>query len=78
MYTYVGKKSAALDEKVRSSITINALVEQADYANIQRVGENFWRTAEEVDEIMAEGNSAGINLQKLPDNVVAEITKRVE
>ncbi len=70
--------AAASDDAVRNSSTINALIEQADYASIQRVGEKFWKPVAAFGKVMANGNEDGTDLQELLDQMVKEVTMTVE
>ena len=57
-----------------SSPALTAVVAQSEYANLQRVGGNFWASAETLGSICVNGNPDGTDLQTLLDNCVAGIT----
>ena len=64
-------------EAVQSAPAIAALAEQSDYATLQRVGANYWSSAESLGEILASGNTQGKSTQQLVDDAVAGITAPV-
>lgn len=70
-------KNAAASDAVAASPAIKALIEQSDYANLQRVGGNYWDPVQTFGEIMANGNPDGEDLQTLLDNTVEGVTAPV-
>ena len=66
--------NAAAAKEVQEVPAINALIQQSQYANLQRVGNNYWAPFEPFGNTVAEGNPEGIKLQELMDNLVAGIT----
>lgn len=64
-------------EAVQSAPAIAALAEQSDYATLQRVGANYWSSAESLGEILASGDTQGKTTQQLVDDAVAGITAPV-
>mgnify|MGYP006954380611 CR=1 FL=1 len=59
-------------------IAIAAIVAQAPYADVQRVGQKFWDAAAALGKIVVNGNPDGTDLQTLLDNCVAGITAPAE
>lgn len=68
---------AASTDDVKASPAINALIAQSDYANLQRVGANFWDNVETFAANMVDGNSKGTDLQTMLDNMVEGVTAEV-
>ena len=68
---------AASSDAVKQSVAINALIEQSDYATLQRVGANYWDPVATFGAIMVDGNSDNQDLQTLLDNTVAGVTADV-
>ena len=64
-------------EAVQSAPAIAALAEQSDYATLQRVGANYWSSAESLGEILASGDTQGKTTQQLVEDAVAGITAPV-
>ena len=60
-----------------SSPALTAVVDQSEYANLQRVGGNFWASAETLGSICVNGNPDGKDTQTLVDDAVAGITAPV-
>ena len=60
--------------EVQSEPAIAAIVAQAPYADVQRVGSKYWDAAAALGKIIVSGNPDGANLQTLLDNCVAGIT----
>lgn len=60
-----------------SSPALTAVVEQSEYASLQRVGSNYWASAETLGQICVNGNSDGKDTQALVDDAVAGITAPV-
>lgn len=67
---------AADSDTVQTNPAIAALASQAQYATIQRVGDNYWDPAKTLGAILVEGNADGTDLQKLLDNAVDGITAK--
>ena len=65
---------ALASEVVKAEPAIAAIVAQAPYADVQRVGSKFWDTAAALGKIIVNGNPDGTDLQTLLDNCVAGIT----
>ena len=64
-------------EAVQSAPAIAALAAQSDYATLQRVGANYWSSAQSLGEILASGDTQGKTTQQLVDDAVAGITAPV-
>ncbi len=60
-----------------SSPALTAVVEQSEYATLQRVGGNYWASAETLGSICVNGNPDGKDTQALVDDAVAGITAPV-
>lgn len=60
-----------------SSPALTAVVAQSEYANLQRVGGNFWASAETLGSICVNGNPDGKDPQALIDDAVAGFTAPV-
>ena len=60
--------------EVQSEPAIAAIVAQAPYADVQRVGSKYWDAAAALGKIIVSGNPDGADLQTLLDNCVAGIT----
>ena len=60
-----------------SSPALTAVVDQSEYANLQRVGGNYWASAETLGQICVNGNPDGKDTQALVDDAVAGITAPV-
>ncbi len=69
--------AAASSDAVKESVAINALIEQSDYATLQRVGANYWDPVATFGAIMVDGNSDNQDLQTLLDNTVDGVTADV-
>lgn len=69
---------AAASEEIQASPAIAALAEQAQFATVQRVGDNYWAPAETFGAIMKAGNMDGTDLQQLLDSCVQGITAPAE
>ena len=60
-----------------SSPALTAVVAQSEYANLQRVGGNYWASAETLGQICVNGNPDGKDPQTLIEDAVAGITAPV-
>ena len=70
-------KAAAADDAVKKVPAIMAVMDQAQYGKLQRVGIPYWDAATEFGEKMAAGNPDNTDLQEIMDNLVAGITQSV-
>lgn len=66
--------NAALSEEVVKSPAIQALIQQSEFAKLQRVGANYWDTVAEYGQALAKGNVNPNKLQSLLDTLVEGIT----
>ena len=66
--------NASDSSEVKASPAINAIIEQSQYAKLQRIGGNYWEPMERFGEIMASGNPDNKNLQEVMDDLVKKIT----
>jgi len=64
---------AASSEEIANAPALAALSEQSEYADLQRVGDNFWAPAATLGQSLVEGNYTDI--QQLLDDAVAGITQ---
>lgn len=69
-------KKAAASAGVQSSPAIAALLQQSEFAQLQRVGGNLWDPVARFAQNMAAGNPTGEDLQKQLDKMVKDITAR--
>ena len=67
-------KKAAESDEVNKVPAIQAVVEQAEFGVLQRVGNNFWAPMTNFGNIMAKGNPSRTDLQEIMDTMVAGIT----
>lgn len=70
--------NAAASEEVQKNVAIAAFSMQQAWAEVQRVGANFWTPTETFGQILQDGNSDGTDLQTLLDNMVAGVTAPVQ
>ena len=70
-------KAAAADDAVKKVPAIMAVMDQAQYGKLQRVGNSYWDAATEFGEKMAAGNPDNTDLQEIMYNLVAGITQSV-
>ena len=66
--------SAARSEEINQSVAITALLEQAEFGDIQRVGELYWDAAIELGQRVLKGDLEGMTDQQLLDRAVQQIT----
>ena len=66
--------AALASTEVQNEPAIAAIIAQAPYADVQRVGSKYWDAAASLGKIIASGNPSGAELQTLLDNAVAGIT----
>ncbi len=64
---------SASSEEIASAPALAALAEQSEYADLQRVGDNYWSPAATLGESIVEGNYT--DAQTLLDDAVAGITQ---
>ena len=67
--------NAAASEQVKKVPAIQAVIDQAQYGKLQRVGNSFWDAATEYGNLMATGNTAGVDPQEVMDTLVSGITQ---
>ncbi|MDE6906257.1 MAG: extracellular solute-binding protein [Lachnospiraceae bacterium] len=67
-------KNVASSELVGSIPAIQAVIAQAEYGKLQRVGNSYWNPFMDFGEMMAAGNLKGMELQEVMDMLVAGIT----
>lgn len=70
-------KVVASEEEVNNSPAIKALIEQSEYASLQRVGAKYWEPVANFGKGLAEGSIAASNMQQAMDLMVKEITIKV-
>ena len=69
--------NVAASEAVKNASAIQAVIAQAEYATLQRVGNNYWEAIVTLGTELAAGNPEGTDLQKLMDKTVKAITAPV-
>lgn len=60
------------DEIVKSQ-AVNAILEQSEYSELQRIGGNYWEPVAEFGAMMASGNTGSKPLQEILDDMVTKI-----
>ena len=68
--------AAASSPEVQQSAAIAALLSQAEFSQVQRVGGNIWDPVAEFASSMAQGNPSGASLQAQLDRMVEGVTAR--
>lgn len=66
--------NAADSDAVKNAPAIQAVLEQGEYAVLQRVGNTFWDATSSLGSTLAAGNPEGRDLQELMDTAVEGIT----
>ena len=66
--------NAAAAPEVASSLAIQAVLEQSQFAVPQRVGGNYWDPVEELGEDILAGRVNSSNMQDLLDKMVEKVT----
>lgn len=67
---------AASSESVRNSPIAAAVMEQAEYSQLQRVGERFWKPPAEVAMCIDADNPPGADFQRMLDVMVNKMTAK--
>ena len=67
--------NAAASEEVKKVPAIQAVIDQAQYGKLQRVGNSFWDAATDFGNLMATGNTNGADPQEVMDTLVSGITQ---
>ncbi len=68
-------KNAAASEDVQKVPAIRAVIDQAQYGKLQRVGNNFWDATTDFGNLMATGSTNGAEPQEVMDTLVNGITQ---
>lgn len=66
--------NAAGSDAVSQAPAIQALLQQSEFASLQRVGNNYWGPMQTFGETLAAGNPEGKSLQELLDTMVEGVT----
>lgn len=66
--------NAASSSAVQQSPAIQALIQQSDYASLQRIGGAYWDPVAALGSAMSSGDLGGIALQEYLDQMVEKIT----
>lgn len=66
--------NAAGSDAVSQAPAIQALLQQSEFASLQRVGNNYWGPMQTFGETLAAGNPEGKALQELLDTMVEGVT----
>ena len=69
-------KNAAKADSVKNSSVAAAVMEQAEYSQLQRVGERFWKPPVEVAMCIDADNPPGADFQRMLDVMVNKITAK--
>lgn len=67
-------KNAAASGEMKNVPAIQAVIAQAQYGRLQRVGNSYWTPTYNFGNTMAAGNPTGTDLQELMDTLVSGIT----
>lgn len=67
--------NAAASDVVKQVPAIQAVLSQAEYGRLQRVGNSYWNACSSFGETMAAGNPTNQDLQEIMDTLVAGITQ---
>ena len=65
---------AAESPEIKDAQAIQAVLAQAEYSELQRLGANFWDASTNLGNILAEGHPDRLDLQELLDTTVDQIT----
>lgn len=68
---------AASAEEVKQTPAIKALIEQSQYASLQRVGVKYWEPVAEFGKNIVAGNIGTDSMQQTMDEMVKAITMKV-
>ena len=69
--------NAADSDAVHQAPAIQALLQQSEFASLQRVGNNYWSPIQTFGETLAAGNPEGKTLQELLDVMVEGVTASI-
>lgn len=64
-------------EEVSNSVAISALIQQSEFANLQRVGVHYWDASSKFGKAMVTGELGGKSLQILLNDTVKAITSSI-
>lgn len=67
--------NAADSAEVKASVAIQAVLEQSEFASLQRVGGAYWTPSADIGSAAVAGSTGGKTMQEFMDDKVAEITK---
>ena len=68
---------AASSDAAAQIPAVQAILDQSQYGNLQRVGTKYWDACTDFANIMIAGNPNNISLQELMDTLTAEITASI-
>ena len=60
---------------MKASVAIQAVLQQSEFASLQRVGGEYWEPAGELGSAAITGNTEGYGTQEFLDLIVEGITK---
>ena len=66
--------NAANSSEVSSSVALTAVIQQSEFASLQRIGAAYWEAATELGTAMLSGNTDGLSKQTFLDKIVEKIT----
>lgn len=69
--------NASNSEEVSNSVAISALIQQSEFASLQRVGLQYWDASSKFGKAMATGKLEGKSLQVLLNDTVKAITSSI-
>ena len=69
--------NAAASDAAAQIPAVQAILEQSQYGNLQRVGVKYWDACTDFANIMIEGNPNNISLQQLMDTLTEGITASI-
>lgn len=71
------RSKVAESDEIKKSPGIQALIEQSEFASLQRVGGDYWAPVTAFGEALTAGNASESNMQALMDTMVKGITVKV-
>lgn len=66
--------NAAASQEVKEAVALTAVMSQAEYSKLQRIGGAYWEPVGEYGIAMANNNTNGLSLQDYLDEMVKKIT----
>ena len=66
--------NATNSEAVKSSVALTAVIQQSEFASLQRIGAAYWEPATALGNAMLSGDTDGLSMQAFLDKIVERIT----